>query len=59
MIKLLVGRELLNEEFARNRLSWTHSGFTVDTSVCIFDESSQERPAEFIACPPIWLRNTR
>ncbi len=29
-IKLLVGRELLNEDFARNLLSWKHSGFSPD-----------------------------
>ncbi len=30
VIKLLVGRELLNEDFARNILSWKHSGFSID-----------------------------
>ena len=30
LIKLLVDRELLNEDFARNLLSWKHSGFSPD-----------------------------
>jgi hypothetical protein len=43
VIKLLVGqRELLNEDFARNLLSWKHSGFSIDNSVRILDQSSQE-----------------
>jgi hypothetical protein len=39
VIKLLVGRGLLNEDFARNLLSWKHSGFSIDNSVRILDES--------------------
>jgi hypothetical protein len=30
VIKLLVQRELLNDDFARNLLSWKHSGFSPD-----------------------------
>ena len=52
VIKLLVGRELLNENFARNLLSWKHSGFSIDNSVRILDESAQESLAEYIARPP-------
>ncbi|MEX2444032.1 MAG: transposase [Alkalispirochaeta sp.] len=59
MIKLLVERELLNEEFARNLLSWKHSGFSIDNSVRILNESSQERLAEYIARPPISLKKIR
>jgi hypothetical protein len=35
VIKLLVERKLLNEDFARNLLSWKHSGFSIDNS-CSF-----------------------
>jgi hypothetical protein len=59
VIKLLVQRELLNEDFARNLLSWKHSGFSIDNSVRILDESSQERLAEYIARPPISLKKIR
>jgi hypothetical protein len=59
VIRLLVERELLNEVFARNLLSWKHSGFTIDNSVRIFDESSQESLAEYIARPPISLKKIR
>jgi len=52
VIKLLVQRELLNDDFARNLLSWKHSGFSVDNSVRILDQSSQESLAEYIARPP-------
>ena len=47
VIKLLVGRKLLNEVFARNLLSWKHSGFSIDNSVRILDESAQESLAEY------------
>jgi hypothetical protein len=56
VIKLLVGRGLLNEDFARNLLSWRHSGFSIDNSVRILDESARESLAEYIARPPISLR---
>ena len=46
VIQLLVGGELLNEDFARNLLSWKHSGFSIDNSVRILDESFQESLAE-------------
>jgi hypothetical protein len=50
---------LLNEDFARNLLSWRHSGFSIDNSVRILDESSQESLAEYIARPPISLKKIR
>ncbi|POQ99803.1 hypothetical protein AU468_10005 [Alkalispirochaeta sphaeroplastigenens] len=56
VIKLLVERELLNEDFARNLLSWKHSGFSIDNSVRILDESAKESLAEYIARPPISLK---
>ena len=56
VIKLLVERELLNEDFARNLMSWKHSGFSIDNSVRILDESARESLAEYIARPPISLR---
>jgi hypothetical protein len=56
VIKLLVGQELLNEDLARNLLSWKHSGFSIDNSVRILDESAQESLAEYIARPPISLK---
>jgi hypothetical protein len=59
VIKLLVERELLNEDFARNLLSWKHSGFSIDNSVRILDQSSQESLAEYIARPPISLKKIR
>jgi hypothetical protein len=59
VIKLLVQRELLNDDFARNLLSWKHSGFSIDNSVRILDQSSQESLAEYIARPPISLGKIR
>jgi hypothetical protein len=59
VIKLLVDRELLNENFARNLLSWKHSGFSTDNSVRILGESAQESLSEYIARPPISLKKIR
>lgn len=56
VIKLLVERELLNEVFARNLMSWKHSGFSIDNSVRILEDSTQESLAEYIARPPISLK---
>jgi hypothetical protein len=33
VINLLVERELLNDGFARNPLTWKHSGFSFDNGV--------------------------
>lgn len=59
VIRLLVERKLLNSDFARNLLSWRHSGFSIDNSVRILDESAQENLAEYIARPPISLKKIR
>ena len=59
VIKLLVDHKLLNENFARNLLSWKHSGFSIDNSVRILDESAQESLVEYIARPPISLKKIR
>jgi hypothetical protein len=59
VIKLLVDRELLNENFARNLLSWKHSGFSIDNSVRILGESAQDSLSEYIARPPISLKKIR
>jgi hypothetical protein len=59
VITLLVQRKLLNEDFARNLLSWKHSGFSIDNSVRILDQSSQESLAEYIARPPSSLKKIR
>lgn len=59
VIKLLVDRGLLNKDFARTLLSWKHSGFSIDNSVRILDESAQESLAEYIARPPISLKKIR
>ena len=42
VIKFLLDRKLLNKDFAQNLLSWHHSGFSIDNSVRILDEKSQE-----------------
>ncbi len=59
VIKLLLERELLNEDFARSLLSWKHSGFSIDNSGRILDDPSQESLAEYTARPPLSLKKIR
>lgn len=47
------------EQFARNLLSWKHSGFSIDDSVKCFNTSSQANLAEYISRPPISLEKLR
>ncbi len=59
VIWLLMEKELLAEEFARNLLFWKNSGFSIDNSVRLTDAKSKESLAEYIARPPISLKKIR
>jgi hypothetical protein len=59
LIWLLVEKDLLAEEFARNLLSWRNSGFSIDNSVRLTDAKSKESLAEYIARPPLSLKKIR
>jgi len=59
VLALLVDRKVLNDQFARNLMSWKHSGFSIDNSVRILDHNTQESLSEYIARPPISLKKIR
>jgi len=59
LIWLLVEKELLAEDFARNLLSWKNSGFSIDNSVRLTNVKSKESLAEYIARPPLSLKKIR
>ena len=59
VIALLVAHKLLDRRFARNMLSWRHSGFSVDNSVRILDRGVQRSLAEYISRPAISLKKIR
>ena len=59
VIALLVELKLLDDQFACNLMSWKHSGFSIDNSVRIMDQETQERLSEYIARPPISLKKIR
>jgi len=46
VISYFVNKKLLNEKFARNLLSWKHSGFSVDNSILIpaQDQKADKKP---------------
>ncbi|MEW5814496.1 MAG: transposase [Spirochaetota bacterium] len=46
----------MNEDFARNLLSWRHSGFSIDNKVRILDKEAQKSLAQYIARPPLSLK---
>lgn len=43
LIRLLVDKELLSEEFASNLLSWRDAGFSIDNSVRLTDREQVAR----------------
>jgi hypothetical protein len=56
VLRFFSERKLLSEQFSRNMLSWKHSGFSIDNSVRILDESSRDSLAQYMARPPISLK---
>ena len=56
VLRYFAGKKLLTEQFARNLLSWRHSGFSIDNSVRILDERSRENLAQYLARPPVSLK---
>lgn len=56
VLRFFTEKKLLREQFARNLLSWKHSGFSIDNSVRILDERSRENLAQYLARPPISLK---
>ena len=59
VIWLLVEKDLLSEDFARNLLSWRNSGFSIDNSVRVTDARTQESLAQYISRPPVSLKKIR
>ncbi len=57
IIKHFQEKELINERFARNLLSWKNSGFSVDNTVRIYgnDNKAREALSQYIAKPPVSL----
>ena len=56
---LLVDQKLLDRRFARNMLSWRHSGFSINNSVRILDRGVQRSLAEYVSRPAISLKKIR
>jgi hypothetical protein len=56
VLRFFIEKKLLTEQFAQNLLSWKHSGFSIDNSVRILDESSRDNLAQYIARPPVSLK---
>ena len=59
VVALLVAHKLLDRRFARNMLSWRHSGFSIDNSVRILDRGVQRSLADYVSRPAISLNKIR
>jgi hypothetical protein len=61
VIKHFQEKKLINDEFARNLLSWKNSGFSIDNSVIIYgsDYKAKESLAQYIARCPISLEKIK
>ncbi|MBW8003971.1 MAG: transposase [Planctomycetes bacterium] len=61
VIKYFQEKNLINERFARNLLSWKNSGFSVDNTVRIYgnDNKAREALSQYIAKPPVSLEKIK
>jgi hypothetical protein len=61
VIRYFEENKLINQDFARNLLSWKNSGFSIDNSVRIFgsDNKTRESLAQYIARAPISLEKLK
>jgi hypothetical protein len=48
IISLFLKNDLINEDFARNLLSWRNSGFSIDNSVQILTDKTRINLSEYI-----------
>ncbi len=56
VINLFLKDEMINEDFARNLLSWMHSGFSIDNSVQILTDKARVNLSEYISKAPVSLK---
>ena len=61
VIKLFEDKKLINQDFAKNLLSWKNSGFSIDNSVRIYSSNNKakESLAQYIARCPISLEKIK
>jgi hypothetical protein len=56
VICLFLKNDMINEDFARNLLSWKISGFSIDNSVQILTDKARINLSEYIARAPVSLK---
>ena len=59
VIGLFLKNNMINEGFARNLLSWKHSGFSIDNSVQILNDKARINLSEYITRAPVSLKKLR
>ena len=50
---------MINEDFARNLLSWKNSGFRIDNSVQVLTDKARVNLSEYISRAPVSLKKLR
>ena len=56
VINLFLKNDMINEDFARNFLSWKNSGFSIDNSVQILTDKARINLSEYISRAPVSLK---
>ena len=56
VITLFLKNDLINEDFARNLLSWKNPGFSIDNSVPILTDKTRGNLSEYISRAPVSLK---
>jgi len=59
VINLFLKNDMINEDFARNLLSWKNSGFSIDNSVQILTDKARVNLSEYISRAPVSLKKLR
>jgi len=59
VINFFLKNDMINEDFARNLLSWKNSGFSIDNSVQILTDKARVNLSEYISRAPVSLKKLR
>jgi predicted RNA-binding Zn-ribbon protein involved in translation (DUF1610 family) len=54
--EFFVRQKLINSEFAKNMLSWKHSGFSIESGTRIYNDKARESLSQYIVRAPVSLK---
>jgi len=56
LVEFFVRQKLINTEFAKNMLSWKHSGFSIESGTRIYNDKARESLSQYIVRAPVSLK---